>query len=129
SYRFASTRTYTQEDPIGLAGGLNLYGFANGDPVNFSDPFGLMPDCKGFFGCVVEFLKFEARGFAAGADVRNVLRTEDEGQFGFLAGRLSLAFATPMHGFGRTVVAAGAAETGSAARISSASRGRAATSL
>jgi len=32
---------FTQEDPIGLAGGLNLYGFAKGDPVNFSDPFGL----------------------------------------------------------------------------------------
>ena len=32
---------FTQEDPIGLEGGLNLYGFANGDPVNFSDPFGL----------------------------------------------------------------------------------------
>jgi len=35
---------FTQEDPIGLAGGLNLYGFANGDPVNFSDPFGLRVD-------------------------------------------------------------------------------------
>ena len=35
---------FTQEDPIGLAGGLNLYGFANGDPVNFSDPFGLCPE-------------------------------------------------------------------------------------
>lgn len=35
---------FTQEDPIGLAGGLNLYGFAAGDPVNFSDPFGLCPD-------------------------------------------------------------------------------------
>ena len=31
----------TQEDPIGLAGGLNLYGYAGGDPVNYSDPFGL----------------------------------------------------------------------------------------
>ncbi|MGH7467324.1 MAG: RHS repeat-associated core domain-containing protein [Longimicrobiales bacterium] len=35
----------TQEDPIGLAGGLNLYGFAAADPVNFSDPFGLCPQC------------------------------------------------------------------------------------
>jgi RHS repeat-associated protein len=32
---------FTQEDPAGLAGGMNLYGFAGGDPVNFSDPFGL----------------------------------------------------------------------------------------
>jgi RHS repeat-associated protein len=32
---------FTQEDPIGLAGGLNAYGFAGGDPVNYSDPFGL----------------------------------------------------------------------------------------
>jgi RHS repeat-associated protein len=32
---------FTQEDPIGLAGGINLYGYANADPVNFSDPFGL----------------------------------------------------------------------------------------
>jgi RHS repeat-associated protein len=38
-----STGRFTQEDPIGLAGGLNLYGYANGDPVNFSDPFGLFP--------------------------------------------------------------------------------------
>lgn len=40
-YYDPGTGRFTQEDPIGLAGGLNLYGFANGDPVNFSDPFGL----------------------------------------------------------------------------------------
>jgi RHS repeat-associated protein len=40
-YYDPSTGRFTQEDPIGLAGGLNLYGFAAGDPVNFSDPFGL----------------------------------------------------------------------------------------
>ena len=32
---------FTQQDPIGIAGGANVYGFASGDPVNFSDPFGL----------------------------------------------------------------------------------------
>ncbi len=43
-----TTGRFTQEDPIGLAGGLNSYRFANGDPVNYSDPFGLcdpMPEC------------------------------------------------------------------------------------
>jgi RHS repeat-associated protein len=38
------TGTFTQEDPIGIAGGLNLYGYAGGDPVNFHDPFGLCPE-------------------------------------------------------------------------------------
>jgi len=37
------TGRFTQEDPLGLAGGLNAYGFAAGDPINFSDPFGLHP--------------------------------------------------------------------------------------
>lgn len=36
-----TTGRFTQEDPIGLAGGSNLYGFAEGDPINYSDPFGL----------------------------------------------------------------------------------------
>ncbi len=40
-YYDPATGRFTQEDPIGLAGGLNLYGFARGDPVNFADPFGL----------------------------------------------------------------------------------------
>jgi RHS repeat-associated protein len=34
---------FTQPDPIGIAGGLNSYAYANGDPVNNRDPFGLCP--------------------------------------------------------------------------------------
>ena len=37
------TGRFTQEDPAGLAGGTNAYGFAGGDPVNYDDPFGLCP--------------------------------------------------------------------------------------
>jgi RHS repeat-associated protein len=32
---------YTQADPIRLSGGLNLYGYASGDPVDILDPRGL----------------------------------------------------------------------------------------
>lgn len=32
---------FTQEDPIGILGGLNVYGYAGSDPVNFFDPSGL----------------------------------------------------------------------------------------
>ena len=45
---------FTQEDPIGLGGGLNLYGFGGGDPVNNSDPFGLCPMCVGAAAGVAE---------------------------------------------------------------------------
>ena len=38
---------FTQGDPIGVAGGLNAYGFGSGDPINFGDPFGLCPWCIG----------------------------------------------------------------------------------
>jgi RHS repeat-associated protein len=34
---------FTQEDPIGLAGGVNAYGFTGGDPVSYNDPYGLGP--------------------------------------------------------------------------------------
>ena len=47
-YYDPNTGRFTQEDPIGISGGLNLYGFADGDPANSSDPYGLCPpwtDC------------------------------------------------------------------------------------
>jgi RHS repeat-associated protein len=36
-------RRFLSEDPAGFAGGINLYAFAGGDPINFMDPFGLGP--------------------------------------------------------------------------------------
>ncbi len=40
-YRGAWGR-YTQADPIGLSGGSHLYGYANGNPQTYVDPFGLI---------------------------------------------------------------------------------------
>jgi uncharacterized protein RhaS with RHS repeats len=60
------TGCLTQEDPIGLAGGLNLYGFAGGDPVNFSDPFGLNPclvypaACIAAVGCSIPWSRLRS---------------------------------------------------------------------
>ncbi len=34
---------FLSPDPIGVAGGMNLYGYAVGDPINLSDPTGLWP--------------------------------------------------------------------------------------
>ncbi|HEX6808559.1 MAG TPA: RHS repeat-associated core domain-containing protein [Gemmatimonadaceae bacterium] len=42
-YYDPTTGRFTQEDPAGLAGGLNAYGFANNDPITYTDPFGLDP--------------------------------------------------------------------------------------
>jgi RHS repeat-associated protein len=85
--RYYDPRTgrFTQQDPIGLAGGLNLYGFAAGDPVNFSDPFGLCPipasDCPpGYFASLGA-----ATGATAGAVVAFGCAVTTEGVCSFAA--------------------------------------------
>ena len=42
-----NTGRFLTQDPIGLAGGVNLYAYAGNNPVMFSDPFGLCKNARG----------------------------------------------------------------------------------
>jgi RHS repeat-associated protein len=54
---------YITQDPIGLAGGVNLYGYVGGDPVQLVDPLGLVVPL------VVAGLAFIGATFGGGANV------------------------------------------------------------
>jgi len=40
-YYDSRTGTFLTPDPIGMAGGINLYAYVRNNPLNFKDPFGL----------------------------------------------------------------------------------------
>ena len=98
------TGRWTQEDPLGVAGGLNLYQFNGNDPVTFTDPFGLCPPawmCQLITNFVVNhprvaeavstLIDQEAAGFACGAQAFHNCQVPPSGTAGALAGQLTLA--------------------------------------
>jgi len=46
---------FLSRDPAGIAGGVNVYAYCVGDPINLVDPSGLDPDLGGLFGAAARF--------------------------------------------------------------------------
>jgi RHS repeat-associated protein len=114
-YYDASTGRFTQVDPIGIAGGLNVYGFAGGDPVNYRDPFGLCPPQDSNFGPLCP-------GFwsALGGGIGAIIGAAGGGTGGFVGGA---ALCSPAGPVAIACGAGGAAAGGAAGALKGAAIG------
>ncbi len=94
-YYDPTTGRFTQEDPIGLAGGMNLYGFVGGDPVNHTDPFGLCPPGNTFclFSGVFDLAMAKAKGAGQALKDLTPLGDSERSANAFASGRTGVGVA------------------------------------
>jgi RHS repeat-associated protein len=94
-YYDPQTGQFTQPDPIGLAGGLNSYGFAAGDPVTYSDPYGLCKKEKEEPSDCEKFSRYLDALAASSQNTEEFIRTLGKQIAGFPEGRFTLDYVEP----------------------------------
>ncbi|KAF4513862.1 UNVERIFIED_CONTAM: hypothetical protein B566_EDAN016757 [Ephemera danica] len=79
-YYDPETGRYVTQDPIGLEGGFNLYGYVNGNPVNLMDPTGevvflaplVVAAARAYATCVLECTLMSAAGSLLSGECLNL---------------------------------------------------------
>ena len=113
-HRYYSPRLerFLNQDPIGIAGGLNLYAFAGNGPINASDPMGL---CKKWIMRMNDGRQWEEYDRECWTAVTNVLAQLTNIQFGGWMGGFGMVGGPNPFGGGVGGTGAGATGTGQGA--------------
>ncbi|WP_255534314.1 RHS repeat-associated core domain-containing protein [Thiohalobacter sp. COW1] len=114
-YYDAEVGRFISEDPIGFEGGLNLYAYVGGNPINAVDPSGECPWCLGaIIGGISSGIGAAVQGESIGGVLREAAIGAGAGALGVgLLKNLSLAKQT----VGTSVISGGANATSQASVI------------
>lgn len=113
-YYDPGTGRFISEDPAGLDAGVNLYAYAGGNPVLFSDPSGLCPNCiTGIVGAVVNVGVTASFGDTSTSDLLIAAATGFAG--GFLGPAAAKLVGTSLNSAAKITAGAFGSGTGNAA--------------